>query len=178
MVLRNLPSVEPSSDFYDRLTTTLHRMERADAQRVALSRPRSGVVRRRGCRCGRHRLRGGRAVQLDSAGAQSRPGARGRQHARHCSVPGHQLELRGERQRRTADLARRDARRSGAGTLRQRRAARTLARIQTAIRALERRGAPAVIVPMRSLMCAPTNPMFSRTTGGTLLASSLPIAFS
>lgn len=31
MVLRNLPSVEPSSDFYDRLTTTLHRMERADA---------------------------------------------------------------------------------------------------------------------------------------------------
>ena len=32
LVLRNLPSVEPSSDFYDRLTTTLHRMERADAQ--------------------------------------------------------------------------------------------------------------------------------------------------
>jgi len=31
MVLRNLPSVEPSPDFYDRLTTTLHRMERADA---------------------------------------------------------------------------------------------------------------------------------------------------
>jgi anti-sigma factor RsiW len=31
MVLRSLPSVEPSSDFYDRLTTTLHRMERADA---------------------------------------------------------------------------------------------------------------------------------------------------
>ena len=32
MVLRNLPSVEPSSDFYNRLTTTLHRMERADAR--------------------------------------------------------------------------------------------------------------------------------------------------
>jgi anti-sigma factor RsiW len=30
LVLRNLPPVEPSSDFYDRLTTTLHRMERAD----------------------------------------------------------------------------------------------------------------------------------------------------
>jgi hypothetical protein len=32
MVLRNLPAVEPSCDFYDPLTTTLHRMERADAQ--------------------------------------------------------------------------------------------------------------------------------------------------
>jgi hypothetical protein len=31
LVLRNLPSVEPSSDFYVRLTTTLHRMERAEA---------------------------------------------------------------------------------------------------------------------------------------------------
>jgi hypothetical protein len=31
MVLRNLPSVEPSPDFYARLTTTLHKMERADA---------------------------------------------------------------------------------------------------------------------------------------------------
>jgi hypothetical protein len=30
LVLRNLPSVEPSSDFFDRLTTTLHRMERSD----------------------------------------------------------------------------------------------------------------------------------------------------
>jgi anti-sigma factor RsiW len=30
LVLRNLPSVEPSSDFFVRLTTTLHRMERAD----------------------------------------------------------------------------------------------------------------------------------------------------
>ena len=32
MVLRNLPAVEPSSDFYDRLTSTLHQMERADAK--------------------------------------------------------------------------------------------------------------------------------------------------
>ena len=32
LMLRNLPSVEPSSDFFDRLTTTLHRMERADAR--------------------------------------------------------------------------------------------------------------------------------------------------
>ncbi len=31
IVLRNLPSVEPSSDFYVRLTTTLHRMDRAEA---------------------------------------------------------------------------------------------------------------------------------------------------
>jgi anti-sigma factor RsiW len=30
LVLRNLPSVEPSSDFFARLTDTLHRMERAD----------------------------------------------------------------------------------------------------------------------------------------------------
>lgn len=30
LVLRNLPSVEPSSDFFDRLTTTLHRMERSE----------------------------------------------------------------------------------------------------------------------------------------------------
>jgi anti-sigma factor RsiW len=30
LVLRNLPSVEPSSDFFDRLTETLHRMERAE----------------------------------------------------------------------------------------------------------------------------------------------------
>jgi anti-sigma factor RsiW len=32
LVLRNLPSVEPSSDFYVRLTNTLHQMERADAR--------------------------------------------------------------------------------------------------------------------------------------------------
>jgi anti-sigma factor RsiW len=32
LVLRNLPSVEPSSDFYERLTTTLHRMEHAEAR--------------------------------------------------------------------------------------------------------------------------------------------------
>ena len=30
LVLRNLPPVEPSPDFFDRLTTTLHRMERAE----------------------------------------------------------------------------------------------------------------------------------------------------
>ena len=30
VVLKNLPAVEPSSDFYLKLTTTLHRMERAD----------------------------------------------------------------------------------------------------------------------------------------------------
>ena len=30
VVLRNLPSVQPSSDFYVKLTTTLHRMERAE----------------------------------------------------------------------------------------------------------------------------------------------------
>jgi hypothetical protein len=32
LVLRNLPAVEPSSDFFDRLTTTLHQMERAEEQ--------------------------------------------------------------------------------------------------------------------------------------------------
>jgi hypothetical protein len=32
MVLRNLPPVEPSPDFYNRLTTTLHRMEHAEAR--------------------------------------------------------------------------------------------------------------------------------------------------
>lgn len=31
IVLRNLPTVQPSSDFFDRLTNTLHRMERAEA---------------------------------------------------------------------------------------------------------------------------------------------------
>ncbi|MBK5187863.1 MAG: hypothetical protein JJD97_06425 [Gemmatimonadaceae bacterium] len=42
MVLRNLPSVQPSSDFYDRLTTTLHRMERAEARAARFRGPGLG----------------------------------------------------------------------------------------------------------------------------------------
>ena len=43
MVLRNLPSVEPSSDFYDRLTNTLHKMERAEAHASRYRGPGLGV---------------------------------------------------------------------------------------------------------------------------------------
>ncbi|HMA04213.1 MAG: anti-sigma factor family protein [Gemmatimonas sp.] len=42
MVLRNLPPVEPSPDFYDRLTTTLHRIEHAEARAARYRGPGLG----------------------------------------------------------------------------------------------------------------------------------------
>ena len=42
LVLRNLPSVEPSSDFYVRLTTTLHKMERAEEHAARYKGPGLG----------------------------------------------------------------------------------------------------------------------------------------
>ncbi len=43
LVLRNLPGVEPSSDFYNRLTTTLHRMERAEERAARYRGPGIGA---------------------------------------------------------------------------------------------------------------------------------------
>jgi hypothetical protein len=42
MVLRNLPPVQPSPDFYDRLTTTLNRMEHAEARAARYRGPGLG----------------------------------------------------------------------------------------------------------------------------------------
>ena len=126
LVLRNLPSIEPSSDFYVRLTTTLHRMDREEAHASCYRGP--GLRSFAAAAAGVVGI-GFLAAVLFNWTAQARNLALAPVVARTPAVvpyPVTKLQLRRERQRRPSDLAGCNARRPGSGALRQRAAARPL----------------------------------------------------
>ena len=119
-MLRNLPTVEPSSDFFDRLTTTLHKMERADERASRYRGPGLGSFAAAAAGVVGIGFLAAVAFNWTSQARNLALAPGDRELARRGALPLHELQLRRERQRRASDLARRHARRSGAGALRQR----------------------------------------------------------